>query len=277
MAGHDEELLHGGNTSVVVRVGDTVRRTPGPWNPAVHALLGHLHDAGFDGAPTPLGFDDEGREVLRYVEGEVGLLAPGRPLPGWFRGAEACLAVGRWLRAYHEAQRGFRPDPALPWRKEPGRALRPGEVVVHHDVAPYNTVRRPDGRLTVLDWDFAAPGDPLQDLAFTAWQWTPLWADVSARTTDHGGAATVTAAAERLRALADGYAATRDQRLRLLAVTCHEMRQHADTVETLARTDPAFARLVELGVARGARADAAWVSAHTGDLAALMVMGGADH
>jgi len=37
----------------VVRVGDTVRRPVGSWTPAVHALLNHLHRAGFRGAPPP--------------------------------------------------------------------------------------------------------------------------------------------------------------------------------------------------------------------------------
>src|SRR5260221_6573384 len=57
--------LAGGNmSSGVVRVGDTVRRPAGPWTPAVHALLAHLHAVGFDGAPRPLGVDERGREVL---------------------------------------------------------------------------------------------------------------------------------------------------------------------------------------------------------------------
>src|SRR3712207_8027153 len=48
----------------VVRVGDTVRRPAGRWTPAVHALLAHLHEAGFRAAPRPLGLDERGREVL---------------------------------------------------------------------------------------------------------------------------------------------------------------------------------------------------------------------
>ena len=50
-----EVPLGGGNVSGgVVRIGDTVRRPAGPWTPAVHALLGHLHATGFPGAPRPL-------------------------------------------------------------------------------------------------------------------------------------------------------------------------------------------------------------------------------
>ena len=50
-----EVPLGRGNVSGgVVRIGDTVRRPAGPWTPAVHALLGHLHATGFPGAPRPL-------------------------------------------------------------------------------------------------------------------------------------------------------------------------------------------------------------------------------
>lgn len=255
-----EEILHGGNTSVVVRVGDTVRRTPGPWNAAVHALLAHLHDVGFDGAPTVVGFDGQGRESLRYVDGEVGLLSPGHPLPAWFRTDDACMAIGDWLRRFHDAQSGFRPDPDLPWRMQPGRQLTDGEVIVHHDVAPYNTIRRPNGLVSVIDWDFCAPGDPIEDLAFAAWQGVPLWADDQAREDDHGGAPTMPDAARRLVAMVEGYGATAQQRRRLPGAVMGQMAKHADDVERLAQSDPAFARLVELGVPRHARLDAAWAA-----------------
>jgi hypothetical protein len=64
--------LDGGSHSRVVRVGQTVRRVSRPWSPAVHDLLRHLDREGFAGAPRALGFDDQGREVLTYIEGEVG-------------------------------------------------------------------------------------------------------------------------------------------------------------------------------------------------------------
>jgi len=265
-----EEVLRGGNTSVVVRVGDTVRRHTGHWTPAVHALLAHLASVGFADAPTVHGIDDRGREILPYVVGEVGLLDPGHPLPSWFRTAEACMAVGDWLRRFHDAQRGFTPDPALPWRVHAGRTLGEGEVVVHHDAAPYNTIRRLDGALTVIDWDFCAPGDPVEDLAFSAWQWIPLWADKAAVASGHGGAMTVSEAATKLAALAEGYDASADQRTRLVGACVRQMTKHADDVEGLAGTDPAFARLVELGVARNARLGALWVRDNESVLSAVL-------
>lgn len=254
-----EEILHGGNTNVVVRVGDTVRRQTGHWTPAVHALLKHLESVGFGDAPNVLCMDHRGREVLLFVDGEVGLLDPGHPLPPWFRTAEACAAIGDWLRRFHDAQYGFTPDPALPWRMVPGRRLTEGEVLVHHDAAPYNTIRRPFGGLTVIDWDFCAPGDPVEDLAFAAWQWVPLWADKAAVAQGHVRAMTVVEAGTRLAALADGYHASLDQRWSLVDACVAQMTKHADDVESLAATDQGFARLVDLGVSRNARLDAEWV------------------
>ena len=269
--GRPEEVLPGGNTSIVVRAGETVRRHRGHWTPAVHALLAHLGSVGFSDVPTILGVDDQGREVVSLVKGEVGLLDPGCLLPPWFRTTQACMAIGDWLRRFHDAQRGFNPDPALPWRLYPGRALGPGEVLVHHDAAPYNAIRRPDGGLTVIDWDFCAPGDPVEDLAFSAWQWIPLWADKDAVANRHGGALTVHEAATKLAALAEGYRASARQRSRLVEACVHQMVKHAIDVEAMAATDPAFARLVDLGIPRNARRDAAWVSDNQAVLGAALL------
>ncbi|HEX7995363.1 MAG TPA: hypothetical protein VF506_15680 [Streptosporangiaceae bacterium] len=74
----DGELLLGdGVTEGIVRIGDTVRRPLRPFSLTVQAYLAHLRDAGFTGAPLPLGVDEQGREVLSYVPGDV----PRNPLP----------------------------------------------------------------------------------------------------------------------------------------------------------------------------------------------------
>ena len=253
----EEEVLHGGNTSVVVRVGDTVRRQTGHWTPAVHALLAHLQSVGFADGPTVLGIDGQGREILPFVVGEAGNFDPG-PLPDWFRTADACTAIGDWLRRCHSAQRGFAPDPALPWRMAAGRPLAAGEVVVHHDAGPYNTVRRPDGGLTVIDWDFCAPGDPIEDLAFVCWSWAPLWND---RAAVHRwfGDASVEATATRLGAVVEGYGAAEADRARLLPAIQAKMAAHAAGLEALAaQGDPAAVRLYKAGVSAAARRDADW-------------------
>ena len=48
-----ETILQGGDVNLVERVVDTVRRPPGPWRPALHALLRHVEDVG-NGRPVAL-------------------------------------------------------------------------------------------------------------------------------------------------------------------------------------------------------------------------------
>ena len=252
-----EEVLHGGNTGHVVRVADTVRRRAGHWTPAVHALLEHLAEADFDAVPRPLGTDEQGREVLTYVEGVAGALGLQR-LPAAFQTLDACRAIGAWLRRFHDAQQGFAPDPALPWRVSPGRPLGAGEVVVHHDVGTYNTVLRPDGSFAVIDFDFASPGDPLEDLAYILWSWTPLWHDPRAVRREMGEV-TMADRLHKFAALVDGYGADAGQRARVTDAVLECMEGHARTVEELAAEgDPAFVRMHAEGHADRPRRDAAW-------------------
>ena len=105
-----EEQLDGGNTGGAVRAGDTVRRTAGPWTPAVHALLTHLAAKDFPGAPRPLGFDEQGREVLTFLPGET--VGSRKPWPAWTHAEDTLDQVARWMRAYHQAVADFVPRPA---------------------------------------------------------------------------------------------------------------------------------------------------------------------
>ena len=100
-----DELFPGGNVSSVSRVGDTVRRRSGPTTPAVHALLRHIRAAGFGQAPQPLGFDDEGREILTFVEGEVWH----DPLPDVVWLDRTLTDAASLLRRRHDATVGFEP------------------------------------------------------------------------------------------------------------------------------------------------------------------------
>lgn len=255
-----EEPLTGGNTTVVVRVGETVRRPSGPWTPAVHDLLAYLETAGFAGAPRVLGVDELDREILGFVPGQVGTLSPTQPLAPWFRGPDACWSIGRWIRQFQSAQAGFAPDPAMPWRRAPAGVLRPGQVIAHHDVSPYNTVRRGDGSLVMLDWDFARPGDPIDDLAWAAWRWAPLMAGTWWHR-EYGisdGQDVRAHQQQNLAALLDGYRPSSHQRKMLPDAIAEQMSSHAADLEDMARTDPAFADLIERDYARAARDDARW-------------------
>jgi hypothetical protein len=71
-----EPLAGGSDTQGIVRIGDTVRRQPRPFSLTVQGYLAHLRDAGFAGAPLPLGVDEQGREVLSFVPGDVARWLP---------------------------------------------------------------------------------------------------------------------------------------------------------------------------------------------------------
>ena len=159
-----EIRLTGGFVNDIHLVGDTVRRTAGPWTPAVHALLRYLEVAGFAGVPRVRGVDEQGREMLSYL--------PGRT-PGWDHWPDVLIhgngleQLGAFLRRYHLAVAGFRPPPDAVWRNP--LAPRDGEIVRHGDFSPFNSVWRDDGELAgIIDWDFAEPGRALTDLAYLA-------------------------------------------------------------------------------------------------------------
>jgi len=144
----------------VVRVGDTVRRPVQPWTPTVHALLRHLADVGFACAPRPLGIDDKGREVLTYIEGESGP-------SGWAKvvGGQGLRNFARLLRDYHDACRDFAPPPGATWSTG-AAAPGAGEVICHGDFGPWNVVWRGDRPVGLIDWDFARPAPPMEDIAY---------------------------------------------------------------------------------------------------------------
>ncbi|MEU4547468.1 phosphotransferase [Nonomuraea dietziae] len=207
----------------------------------MHALLQHLEAAGFDGAPRALGFDDQDREVLSFLPGDV--VGTARPWPRWVHSEDALCQVARWLRDFHAAVASFVPPADAVWRE--GGSWRPGLIVGHNDAAPYNAAWA-DGRLVgFFDWDFAAPVTPEWDLAFTAFAWVPLHAR-------H------VVAAEGFTALAD-----RPARLRLFLDTygwsgpvgqfIEIVRQRVSaSAEGIRRTaaagDPAYQNMVESGV-----------------------------
>lgn len=162
-----EEPLLGGLVDKVVRVGSTVRRPAGSWTASTQALLSYLHRAGF-ACPEPLGFDDQGREVLSYLEGEP-MLAP---MPAAVDEA-GCMAIGSFVRSFHDAQRGFRPPDPPAWQAGV-RPLLPGEVVLHGDLGPTNLLFQDGQVVGLIDWDMAYPGWGVSDLADIAGSLIPL-------------------------------------------------------------------------------------------------------
>jgi Phosphotransferase enzyme family len=193
-----ETVLEGGDLNVVVRVGDTVRRPQGDWSPAVHALLLHFEAVGFDGAPRFLGVDEQGREILGFVEGDAGLA----PLPA---SDEVLVELGRLLRRMHEAVAGFTPPADASWFTG-GQ----GPLICHRDLFPPNVVLRRGKPVALIDWDFAGPAEPLDDVVSAASHWAPLRTDA-----EKWGLGS-DRIPERVRVLCDAYGLGAEERARFV-------------------------------------------------------------
>lgn len=170
--------LAGGNMSgVVVRVGDTVRRPVHPQTETVHRLLEHVRAAGVTWVPRVRGYDEAGREVLDYVEGEV---AHGEA--PYVRDEAVLVAVARASREWHDATETFERRADDVWFWPPGRS--PAEVIAHNDFAPYNHVFRDGKFVGAIDFDLCYPAPRLWDLAWTAYRYVPLTPPVGASVAD---------------------------------------------------------------------------------------------
>jgi hypothetical protein len=169
------ERLSSNEHRPIVRAGRTVRRPVGPWTPAVHALLRHLEEVGFDGAPRMLGIDEEGREVLTYVEGEESHHARRPEL----HSAAALVEVARLIRRYHEAVAGFVPPEGAVWQTQ--AEVPDATLVCHNDLAPVNTIFVADRPRAFIDWDYAAPATVQWELACAVWSFVPLYDDTFCR------------------------------------------------------------------------------------------------
>jgi len=205
-----DELLKGGvaNAGAVVRRGDHVLRPASPHAEGIHAFLLALRNLGFEGVPQPLGIDPDGRERLTFIPGDVAI----PPYPAWVQTDAALVSVARLMRRFHEAAAEFAPGEHR-WSAELADP-EGGTVVCHNDVCLENVVFRNGVAVALLDFDVAAPGRPVYDLAQFARMCIPLDADENAARL---GWAPV-AHARRLRAVADAYGLDADGRLQLLEI-----------------------------------------------------------
>ncbi|WP_406454552.1 phosphotransferase [Streptomyces sp. NBC_00876] len=251
------EALAGGmaNAGAVFRRGAWVER-PAPHHArALHAHLLALKESGFDAAPTPVGLTADGRERLTFVPGDVAL----PPYPSWVLTATALRSVGVLLRRLHETAAGIGAGPDVEWPQDLADP-EGGTMVCHNDVCPDNVVFR-DGRAAALiDFDLAAPGRPLWDVAMAARYWVPMLDPESAAAIYPAGLD----APARLRILADGYGLSPQERgelpgvIELATEICR-----AFVARRVADGDPVYVRvLAERGGWQRWDRMRAWLAAH---------------
>jgi Phosphotransferase enzyme family len=157
MASREVKLEGGRQSPGVVRVGDTVRRPVHRNSEFVHALLRHLDAVGFEGAPKLLGIDEEGREILTYVEGDVFAGPQDDSEPAEILSDAKLVSAARLIRRFHDATAG------TPLAGE-------AEVVCHPDLGQHNIVFRDDEAVAIIDWDEdTAPGPRVLDFSHAVW------------------------------------------------------------------------------------------------------------
>jgi hypothetical protein len=230
------EALAGGmaNAGAVFRHGAVVERPAPRTAHALHAHLLALAERGFDAAPRPVRLTGDGREQLTFIPGDVAL----PPFPRWVTTETALRSVGNLLRRLHDAAAHIAVDDRVEW---PRSMTDPagGTMLCHNDVCPENVVFR-DGRASALiDFDLAAPGRAVWDVAMTARYWIPMLDPASAAAHYPAGLDAPT----RLRILADSYGLSPQERAELPGVieqataTCR-----AFVADRVADGDPVFTK-----------------------------------
>jgi len=173
----DEEdvVLQGGvaNAGAVVRRGVHVLRPSNEHSPSILNFLSQLEAAGFQGAPSPVALEPDGRERLLFIPGEVAV----PPFPTWAQSDDALQSIAGLIREFHDATE-LVDTSALSWNSEMADP-ESGPVVCHNDVCLENVVFRDGRAVALIDFDFAAPGRRSFDLAAFARMCVPVDDDVS--------------------------------------------------------------------------------------------------
>lgn len=166
------DLDGGFTTATVRRRGSTLSRTAHPRSEQVHGVLRHLAVTVPGVCPEPIAIDPgSGLEVVSFVEGEV---PSGGASPEYLWSESTLTDVARLLRRIHDATIGVGDAADGSWRSAAPESW-PVEVVCHNDVAPWNTVFRGARPVAFIDWDTAAPGPRIWDVAYALWHFVPLY------------------------------------------------------------------------------------------------------
>lgn len=230
------ETLAGGmvNAGAVFRRGELVERPAPPNANALHAHLLALKEHGFDAVPTPIGLAANGREQLTFIPGDVAL----PPFPHWVLTKTALESVGILLRRLHEASVAVGVETHVAWSRDLADP-EGGTMLCHNDVCPDNVVFRNGRAAALIDFDLAAPGRPIWDVAMAARYWVPMLDPASATALYPAGLDVPT----RLRIFADSYGLSPGERDELAGVieevteTCR-----AFVARRVASSDPVYLR-----------------------------------
>ncbi|MFI9394297.1 phosphotransferase [Streptomyces bauhiniae] len=138
----------------------------------------------------PVALLPDGCEQLDYIPGDIAAQSGA----DWIRGVDTLASVGALLRRLHDTGAHIPVDTRVSWPldlADPEASSAENAVMCHNDPNMGNVVFREGLAIALIDFDLAAPGRPLWDVAMAARYWAVLADPPSAPT--------------RLRVLADGY------------------------------------------------------------------------
>ena len=172
-------LLNDNPKRRIEKIGDTVHRPTSYWTPAVHDLLNYLESVGFKYSPRVLGFDEDDREVLTYMEGSSGK-------EGWFKihSYEGLKNYAKLLRDYHNAVEGYRPPSNSIWAYAEG-GIKPGELICHGDFGPWNITWDDNKPIGIIDWDLVFPSSSKYDVLYALEYSAPFRDDKTSKEWHH--------------------------------------------------------------------------------------------
>jgi hypothetical protein len=232
----DDEVLSGGvaNAGAVVRRGPHVLRPSNQHSVAIHQALAVLRSVGFEGASNPVGLDAGGRERLEFIEGDV----PLPPYPTWATSDDALASVAVLLRELHDASTAIDLTNGT-WSAEMADP-RGGPVLCHNDVCLENVVFRDGRALAFLDFDFAAPGRRVFDVASFARMCVPVDDDTNARRLGWP----VSDLPRRLRLIADAYGLEAADRIELVGILARSIEMGGEFVRRRVEAgEPGFVKM----------------------------------
>lgn len=163
-----EEVLVERADRVLTRLGDAVRHPQHPWSAATRMLLDHLAEVGFPFSPRVLATTVD-HDLLSFIPGASGA-------DGWAPAMDpdGLVAGARLLRSYHDAMTGWTPPVAPEWFDGSTGTGTAGQVVCHGDFGPWNIVWDGTSPVGLLDFEYARPGDPLDDVAYACEYFVPF-------------------------------------------------------------------------------------------------------
>jgi len=210
----------------------------------------------------PVEIKSDGRERLRFLHGDV----PIPPYPGWAQSNRALISITTLLLEFHRAS-ALVASHLQTWSDELADPLG-GTVVCHNDVCLENVVFRDGVAIGLLDFDFAAPGRPLYDLAQFARMCVPIDDELSAERLGWN----ISDNPARLRTVTDAYGLAAEARHDLIDILDRSMNRGQDFVRRrVAAGDSNFIRMLEEmgGIERYERRRRWWESRRTEFVAAL--------